>query len=132
VQRFPKSGTRNYACISRVNTPANIAADRNKIQICLDEIGFFHKWSGSFLLDQYSGTLSVVDKYLSNRSYDSIFKGKWYAAFLSETAKQVTGKGSTDEKVIWATLVANVNAEHPGSDTFREALRNIVIPKSGG
>ncbi len=66
------------------------------------------------------GTLSRQGK------WDSVFKGKWYGPFLGQLAKRVSGKATYNELALWAALNSQINAAHPESDVFRNAVINVA------
>jgi len=126
LAKMSKCGIANYRMSSKINVPVLAATSPNLLSLQLDAIANKCARSTDVATEELRTLLQRVDeRYLSGR-HDTLFKGKWYAQFVSEFVKSITGVGSLDERALWAALAASVDSYNSGSDVFRRGLDRLL------
>jgi len=115
---------KNFGVYSAVNRNITDPADDELVRQFIREIAHKLELSESTVTDRYLGALQVFRALQTRGEQDRLFKGKWYAAFLSELGRRLVG--GVDEKAIWSALCGQVSTTHANQEIFKDRLTDLI------
>lgn len=123
-------GEYNYSVASRINNPLTGPTDPVALQLRLTQLQAATGLPPNKFKRSFGSVSKIVDDAFTSGSHDTVFKGKWYATFLTDEIKTVAAGRAYDEnnlaKRLVTALALTVNFDDPWANHFKQALAGIV------